>query len=67
MSDFNSEATTVQAQIAEVQSHYRTVTAALNGASRRGSKADVRELKRAKARISLKLDNLKSQLPKTSY
>jgi uncharacterized protein YukE len=63
MSDFNSEATTIQAQIADVQSHYRTINAALQGASRRGSKADVRELKRAKSRISAKLDLLKSKLP----
>lgn len=68
MSDFNSVATTsIQDQIAEVQSNYRTINAALAGAQRRGSKADVREMKRAKDRISKKLDMLKSQLPKTSY
>jgi hypothetical protein len=68
MSDFNSVATTsVQDQIAEVQSNYRTINAALASAQRRGSKADIREMKRAKDRISKKLDTLNSQLPKTSY
>ncbi len=64
MSTFNSgETTSLEDQIKDVQSHYRTASAALAGAQRRGSKADVRELTRARKRISAKLDSLKSQLP----
>jgi len=62
MSNFNAaETTSIEEQIAEVQSHYRTVVSSLAGAQRRGSKADVRELKRSRDRISAKLNTLKSQ------
>lgn len=51
----------IQADLAKLQSDYRTINAMLQGAKRRGSKADVRELTRSKNRISERLDQLKSQ------
>lgn len=63
MSNFNaSETTNLSAELAEAQSNYRTIVASLNGAKRRGSKADVRELTRAKNRISARLDQIKNQM-----
>lgn len=63
---YNSENTNdAQAELETVQSHYRTINASLQGAKQRGSKADIRELTRAKNRISHQLDTLKSKLKNT--
>lgn len=53
--------TNVTAELQVLQSDYRTTNSQLAQAKRRGDKATVRELTRAKNRISAKLDSLKNQ------
>ncbi len=62
MANFTQAENNDNSELATVQSHYRTINASLQAAKRRGSKADVRELTRSKARISARLDQLKSQM-----
>lgn len=53
-------AAVVTESVEELQSNYRTINASLQAAKRRGSKADVRELTRARARISEKINQAKA-------
>lgn len=55
-------ASDIRAELATVQSDYRTTASMLASAKHRKDKSGVRELTRAKNRISAKLDALKSQL-----
>lgn len=58
MSKYRATEETVSLE--ELQSNYRTINASLQGAKRRGSKADIRELTRARARISDKINTAKA-------
>jgi hypothetical protein len=62
MASFDLNTTDLRQELTSVQSDYRTTNSMLARAKRTGSKADVRELTRAKNRISKKLDTLKNQL-----
>ncbi len=58
----------IKAELETLQSDYRTTNSMLARARRTGSKADVRELTRAKNRISDRLDAAKNRLNSyTSY
>jgi hypothetical protein len=58
----------LQAELQTLQSDYRTTNSMLARAKRTGSKADIRELTRAKNRISDRLDAAKNRLnSQTSY
>lgn len=52
----NEETTSLE----ELQSNYRTINASLQAAKRKGSKADIRELTRARSRISDKINTAKA-------
>jgi hypothetical protein len=56
-----------EADLQELQSSYRTVNSMLNSAKRRGNKSEIRELTRAKKRISDRLDTVKSQVSNKQF
>lgn len=69
MAKFSTTSVSVEdltAELQTLQSDYRTTNSMLARAKRTGSKADIRELTRAKNRISDRLDAAKNRLNNTS-